>query len=100
MLRNKGTGLLSLRWNGIEVFLEVGQTIDVKVFGSEAEKDKSILEDRFIAKYPDSIERVIEKDPSGKVYKKGSEAEIEKAKTDLGSGPDVKRKVSASKKKK
>jgi hypothetical protein len=79
MLRNKGTGPVLLKWNGIEKSLEVKNIIDVEVFGVKAEKDKSILEDRFIAKYPDSIERTV-----------GGLGKTPETKVDTDPGPSVK----------
>jgi hypothetical protein len=66
MLRNKGTDPITLSWNSKRIILNPSQTLDVAGFGVEGDKDKSILEDRFIAKYPDSIEKVIEKVPQAK----------------------------------
>jgi hypothetical protein len=79
MLRNKGPGPVLLKWNGIEKSLEVKNIIDVEVFGVKAEKDKSILEDRFIAKYPDSIERTV-----------GGLGKTPETKVDTDPGPSVK----------
>jgi hypothetical protein len=70
MLRNKGADSILLKWNGIEVNLAVGQTLDVKVFGPKDDKETNFLEERFIAKYSDSIERMVKgmvKPPEAKV---------------------------------